>query len=71
MAGLGRVVPDRTDPGANGATDIKWGAGIVGTIPEGRPELENFRASGTKVERGGAPSPTPKHDSKMFFPLAH
>lgn len=35
-----------------GRTDLGVSAGIAATIPEGRPGLEHFRASGTKVERG-------------------
>ncbi|KAJ6063580.1 hypothetical protein N7499_012260 [Penicillium canescens] len=38
-----------------GRTDLSAGAGIAATIPDGRPELEHFRASGTKVERGERP----------------
>ncbi|KAJ5179585.1 hypothetical protein N7492_002795 [Penicillium capsulatum] len=38
-----------------GRTDLGVEAAIAPTMPEGRPELEHFRASGTRVERGEGP----------------
>lgn len=38
-----------------GRTDLGVEAAIAPTMPEGRPELEHFRANGTRVERGQGP----------------
>lgn len=38
-----------------GRTDLGVEAAIGPTMPDGRPELEHFRASGTRVERGEGP----------------
>ncbi|KAJ5600814.1 hypothetical protein VI817_001791 [Penicillium citrinum] len=38
-----------------GRTDFGVEAAIAPIMPEGRPELEHFRASGTRVERGQGP----------------
>ncbi|KAJ5369421.1 hypothetical protein N7509_014033 [Penicillium cosmopolitanum] len=38
-----------------GRTDFSTDAGIAAIVPDGRPELEHFRASGTQVERGALP----------------
>ncbi|KAJ5083204.1 hypothetical protein N7456_012631 [Penicillium angulare] len=38
-----------------GRTDFGVEAAIAPTMPEGRPELEHFRANGTRVERGQGP----------------
>ncbi|KAJ5726702.1 uncharacterized protein N7483_008059 [Penicillium malachiteum] len=38
-----------------GRTDLGITAAIAPIMPDGRPELEHFRASGTRVERGEGP----------------
>jgi hypothetical protein len=38
-----------------GRTDLDVNAAIAPIMPEGRPELEHFRANGTRVERGSGP----------------